>query len=100
MDIMKVILDIENKAMDIIDSVDKTEEEKKAEEKISEMEKAFDKETNEKIAALKADFSKKIAEEVKATEKKVAMQEQRITDIYEMKHAEWISDLTKRVIEG
>ena len=40
---LRFIGNIENKAMDIIDSVDKTEEEKKADEKISEMEKAFDK---------------------------------------------------------
>ncbi len=100
MDIMKIILDIENKAMDVLNSVDKTQEEQKTEQKMAEMERSFAQQTEKRISELKEKYAQSLASEVKALEKKEAMQEQKIIDIYEMKQKTWVEDITKRIIEG
>lgn len=100
MDIMKVILDIENKAMDVLDSVDKAQEAQKAAQKAAELEKKFEQETVRRIEALRTEHETEVSEEVQALEKKEAMQAQKLTDLYSANREKWVEELTARVIEG
>lgn len=102
MDIMKAILDIEEKAQSIMNTTDDIGEEMRrdTEKRIAEIDAGMKKDADEKISVHRANAEKKMKSELESLEKDFGKKLDALENAFAENRARWVKEITDNVKEG
>ncbi len=102
MDIMKAILDIEEKAQSIMNTTDDIGEEmrKETEKRIAEINEGMKKDAEEKISIHRANAEKKMKSELETLEADFGKKLGALETAFAENKARWVKEITDNVKEG
>lgn len=102
MDIMKAILDIEEKAQSIMNTTDDIGEEMRrdTEKRIAEIDAGMKKDADEKISVHRAKAEKKMKSELESLEKDFGKKLDALENAFAENRARWVKEITDNVKEG
>lgn len=100
MDIMQAILDIEDKAKEIVESADevKAQQQEKFRDTLEKMQADAKEKTQDEIASLQKTFVQSRKEALEDIEKEYQQKLEKLETLYQSKMDRWVAEITSEII--